>query len=159
MTHPGSDNPPSGQQPGQPPFPPAQPGQPAAAWTPPQGGGATPPGQPEEKSGGKKWLAIGGAVLAVGVVGISALGLLGAGDPEVGDCVRMVDATDFEAVDCGADDAEFKITGIDEQEMTETEFQEASVEDVCVDFETTEVVLWIGDMVTEPGTIYCATAA
>ena len=148
MTYPSDPNAPA-----------AQPGNPEGAWMPPQGGASAAPYAEPQKSGGKKWLAIGGGILAAGVVGIGALGLFGAGDPEVGDCVKMTSDTEFEAVDCSADDAEFEVVGIDEQEMTESEFQAAPVEDLCVDFATTEAVLWIGDMVTEPGTIYCAAAA
>ncbi|MBN1093291.1 hypothetical protein JKP75_12420 [Blastococcus sp. TML/M2B] len=63
----------------------------------------------------------------------------------------------YETVDCDSKEAEFKIIGIDEQEMTYKDFEEAPVEDLCVDFvDTTEYVLWEGDMLTEPGTIYCA---
>jgi hypothetical protein len=142
--------------PSDPTAPAPQPGTPDGAWAPPQGPGPGAPYAEPQKSGSRKWLAIGGAVLAAGVIGVGALGLFGAGDPEVGDCVRMVSDTEFEGVDCTADDAEFEVVGIDEQEMTYEEFEEASVEDICVDFATTEVALWIGDMVTEPGTIYCA---
>ncbi len=145
MTHPSDPHAPA-----------PQPGTPDGAWAPPQGGASGAPYAEPQKSGGKKWLALGGGILVAGVAGLSLTGLFGAGDPEVGDCVRMVSDTDFEAVDCTADDAEFKVVGIDGQEMTESEFQAAAVEDVCVDFATTEVALWIGDMVTEPGTIYCA---
>jgi hypothetical protein len=67
----------------------------------------------------------------------------------------MASETDFDVVDCGADEAEMKIVGIDEQEMTRSEFDEAPIEAVCADFASTEYALWIGDMVTEPGTIYC----
>lgn len=142
--------------PSDPAAPAPQPGTPDGAWAPPHGAATAPQPEPQ-KSGGKKWLAVGGGILAAGVVGIGAMGLFGAGDPEVGDCVRMVSDTDFEAVDCSSDDAEYKVVGIDDQEMTETEFNEAPVEGMCADFDTTEVVLWIGDgMVTEPGTIYCA---
>lgn len=142
--------------PSDPSAPPAQPGSPDGAEAPPPGGASAAPYAEPHTSGGKKWLAIGGAVLAAGVVGLGSLGLFGAGDPEVGDCVRMTTDTEFEAVDCAADEAEFEVVGIDEQEMTESEFQAAPVEELCVDFATTEAVLWIGDMVTEPGTIYCA---
>ena len=68
----------------------------------------------------------------------------------------MVSGTEFEAVDCSAAEAEFEVVGIDVQELTESEFQAAPVQDLCADFATTEAVLWIGDMVTEPGTVYCA---
>lgn len=152
----------------------AQPGGPDGTWAPPQGDagappqggtwappqdGATPAPQAPQKSGNKKWLAVGGGVLAAGVVGLGSLtGWFGAGDPEVGDCVQMASINEFEAVDCSSDEAEYKVVGIDEQEMTESEFRDAPVEDLCVDFTTTEAVLWMGDMVTEPGTIYCAAA-
>jgi hypothetical protein len=127
-----------------------QPGNPGNEW-------ATPPAQEEKKSGAKKWAAVAGTVAVVGVgAAYSLTGGFGMGDPKVGDCVQMVGETDFEAVGCDDAEAEAKIVGIDEQEMTRTEFDEAGVEDICVDFATTEVALWIGDMITEPGTIYCA---
>jgi hypothetical protein len=166
MTYPGSDNPPWGQ-PGQQPYQgqpgqgepayqcqpgqqPLQQGQPA--WIPPQGPGV--PGQPERKSSvvKKVVLPVVGGLVALGLAG-SAFGLIG-GDPEVGDCVRMQGETSFDSVDCGSDEAQFRITGIDDQELNQTEFKET--DEVCVDFESSEVALWIGDMVTEPGTIYCA---
>jgi hypothetical protein len=51
-----------------------------------------------------------------------------------------------------------KIVGIDDQKMTYPDFQDASDTDVCVGFDTTEYVLWVGDVVTEPGTVYCAAS-
>src|SRR4051794_17973004 len=112
MTYPGSD-----VQPGQ---------QPEGAWTPPQG---PPQAQPEQKSGAKKWLAIGAPVVAAGVVGAYTLtGGFGIGDPKTGDCVDMTSETDFDVVDCGADEPEAKIIGIDGQEMTSKEFDAAPME-------------------------------
>jgi hypothetical protein len=62
----------------------------------------------------------------------------------------------FEVVDCGADGAESKIVGIQDEEMTWPDFEAASVEEVCTSFESWEVALWIGELETEPGTIYCS---
>ena len=143
--------------PSEPTAPAAQPGTTDGAWAPPQGGASVAPQPASRRGGARKWLPVGAAVVVAGVAGLGSLtGWFGAGDPEVGDCVRMVSDTEFEAADCSSDEAEFKVVGIDEQEMTYDEFDAASVEDICVDFATTEVALWIGDMVTEPGTIYCA---
>lgn len=136
-----------------------QPGTPDGAWAPPQGGASAAPQEQPTKSGAKKWLPIGGAVLAAGVVGLGSMtGWFGIGDPKVGDCVQMESEADIQVVDCDAAEAQYKIVGIDEQEMTRSEFDAAPMEDICVDFAETEGALWIGDMVTEPGTIYCATA-
>jgi hypothetical protein len=143
--------------PSDPSAPAAQPPTPEGAWTPPQGGAPVAPYAEPQKSGGKKWLAIGGGVLVAGVAGLSLLGVFGAGDPEVGDCVRMTSDTDFEAVDCSADDAEFKVVGIHDEELTWPDFEEAvTVDEVCQEFATWEVALWIGDLETEPGAIYCS---
>jgi hypothetical protein len=124
----------------------------------------TPPQQPAaeapaEKSGAKKWLAIGGAVVVVGVgAAYSLTGGFGIGDPKAGDCIQMTSETEFDVVDCGSDEAEAKIAGIDGQEMTSAEFDAAPAEDVCTDFATTEFAIWSGDVVTENGTIYCFEA-
>jgi len=129
-----------------------QPGTPGNEW-------ATPPAQEEKKSGAKKWAALAGTVAVVGVgAAYSLTGGFGMGNPEVGDCVQMAGETDFEAVACDDPAAELKIVGIDEQEMTRSEFDAAGVEDICVDFATTEAALWIGDVMTQPGTIYCAAS-
>ena len=164
MSHPGNgpDHSPAGQQPGQPyppvgqqqgqPYPPfeQQQGQPAGAWTPP--GGASPAGEPQKKSVLKKALPIIGGVVGLGVVA-SAFGLFG-GEPEVGECIHMTGMTDFEEVDCGSDEADGKVVGIDEAEMTYEEFEKPTTE-VCMDFATAEIALWYG---TEggPGQVYCA---
>ena len=131
MTYLGSDNPPSGQ-PGQQPY----------------------QGQPEKKSGvvRKVVLPVVGGLVALGAAG-TAFGLIG-GNPGVGDCVRMAGETSFESVDCGSDEAEYKITGVDEQELNRLEFDES--DEVCMEFESSEVALWIGDYESDPGTVYCA---
>jgi hypothetical protein len=128
-----------------------QPGAPADEW-------ATPPGEPK-KSGAKKWAGLAGTVAVVGVgAAYSLTGGFGIGDPKVGDCVQMVGDTSFEAVGCDDAEAEMRIVGIDEQEMTRAEFDVAGVDEICADFATTEAVLWIGDVMTDPGTIYCAAS-
>ena len=71
----------------------------------------------QKKSGRRKWLSIGGSVVAVGIVGAGALGL-GSGDPEVGDCVQLSSDTEFDVVDCGAGEAEYKIVGIAAEDIT-----------------------------------------
>jgi hypothetical protein len=139
--------------------PASQPGTPDGAWAPPQDGASAAPQPEEQKSGAKKWLGVGVAVLAAGVIGLGALtGWFGAGDPEVGDCVQATGENEVEVVDCDAAEAQYEIVGIDEQEMTRSEFDAAPIEDICVDFAETEGALWFGDMITEPGTIYCAAA-
>lgn len=113
MTFPGPDASAPGQQPATP-----DNAQGASQATPSQ---ATP-----QKSGAKKWLPIAGSVAVAGVLGAGSLtGWFGIGDPKVGDCVQMASETDFDVVDCAADEAEMKIVGIDEQEMTRSEFDEA----------------------------------
>jgi hypothetical protein len=150
MTHPGND----------PHAPGHQPGTPEGAWTPPAAPQTPPQGAPIEqpqKTGAKKWLPIAGSVAVAGVLGAGSLtGWFGLGDPKVGDCVQMKGDTDFDVIDCSADEAEYKIVGIQDEEMTWPDFEAASVDDVCRDFDTWEVALWIGELETEPGTIYCS---
>jgi hypothetical protein len=111
------------------------------------------------KSGAKKWAGLAGTVAVVGVgAAYSLTGGFGIGDPKVGDCVQMVGETNFEAVGCDDPEAEMKVVGIDEQEMTRAEFDAAGVDEICVDFATTEAALWIGDVMTDPGTVYCAAS-
>jgi hypothetical protein len=127
-----------------------QPGAPADEWAP--------PAEPK-KSGAKKWAGLAGTVAVVGVgTAYSFTGGFGIGDPKVGDCVQMVGDTSFEAVGCDDAEAEMKIVGIDEQEMTRAEFDAAGVDEICADFATTEAALWIGDVMTDPGSIYCAAS-
>ena len=156
MTVPGPDAPgpgPNGPGPNGPGYDPAA-QYPAPQGPPPQG--PTPPAG-QGTSSKKKWFGIAGGLGVAGAVGAGALGLFGGGASEVGDCITTTSETDYETVDCGSDDAQFKIIGIDDQEMTYKDFEDAPVEDICVDFaDKTEYALWEGEMVTEPGTIYCA---
>ena len=145
MTDPGSGASPSGSQPGTPG------GAPQGTWTPPPP--ATPVAQPEKK-GLKKVLPLVGSIAAAGIVGVGALtGGFGLGDPEVGDCVQMQGDTSFDVVDCGSGDAESRIVGVEEQEMNYAEFM--ADDSACSSFEKTEYVLWVGELETEPGTVYC----
>jgi hypothetical protein len=94
-------------------------------------------------------------VAVAGVVGIGALGsFLGFGDPEVGDCVQMQGETDFDVVDCGSSDAQYRIVGIEAEEQTYPAFM--ADPETCAEFLSTEVALWIGALETEPGSVYCA---
>lgn len=122
-----------------------------------------PPVQPAaealaEKSGAKKWLPIAGSVAVAGVLAAGSMtGWFGMGDPEIGDCVQMQGETSFEVVDCGAAEAEYKIVGIEEEELTWPAFEEAAMDEtICEEFQTWEVALWIGDLETEPGAVYCS---
>jgi hypothetical protein len=76
---------------------------------------ATAPEQQPQKSGAKKWLPVAGAVAAAGVIGAGSLaGWFGIGEPSIDDC--------------GTDGAEFKILGIQDEEMTWPDFEAASVD-------------------------------
>lgn len=173
MSHPGPDGTPeeqqpgagqpgsSGQQPGRPgpdqPFEqqPGQPGQPVGGWVPPPVG-ATPVGQPEEKGGGarKALLAVAGVLVAFVVVGL-LFSMLGAAEPEVGDCVRNPVGSEVEIVDCDSAEAEARIVGADEQEIDYTEFEKPETI-VCAEFPAALNAIWVGNDREEPGRIYCA---
>jgi hypothetical protein len=150
MTHPGND----------PHMPGNQPGTPDGAWTQPAAPQTPPQGAPVDQSqtsGAKKWLPIAGSVAVASVLGVGSLtGWFGIGEPKVGDCVQMKGETDFDVIDCSAEEAEYKIVGVQDEEMTWPSFEAASVDEVCQDFDTWEVALWIGELETEPGTIYCS---
>ncbi len=137
---------PQQQQPGAWYPPQQQPG----AWYPPQSGASAAPGA--ATGGLKKWLRIGLPIAVVGVVGLGSF--VGFADPEVGDCVQMAGDTDFDVVDCGSAEAEYRIVGIEGDEQTYPAFM--ADPDTCVDFASTEVALWIGALETEPGTVFCA---
>jgi hypothetical protein len=140
MSYPGPDVQPAGQQP-------------EGAWAPPQG---APQAEPEKKSNAKKWVSIAGTVAVVGIGGAYSLtGGFGIGDPKAGDCLDMTSETEFDVVDCGADEAEARIAGIDGKKLTSKEFDEAPMEEICTDFPTTEYAIWNGEIFTEPGAIYC----
>ena len=156
----------TGQQPWGP--PPGQPGQqfgqPQQPWGPPPGqpqfgqpqqfggpGGAQAYGQPPKKS---RLLPILAGVAAL----VVALGLLfsflGAGDPEIGDCVKP-DGASFETVGCDDDEAQAKIVGTDD-DMTGDAFDAADANDLCTEVPSATAVLWWGTSNDEDGTVYCA---
>ena len=156
MSDPGSGAFASGSQPGGPEgwAPPpqgaaaGQAGTTDAGWAPPQYG----PPVEQKKSGRRKWLSIGGSVVAVGIIGVGALGF-GFDDPEVGDCVRLTSDTEFDVVDCGAGEAEYTIVGIAAQDITYPDYM--ADDDLCSTVADTEVVLWFGAD-EDPGTAFCA---
>ena len=110
---------------------------------------------PAEKTGAKKWLPIAGSVAVAAVVAASWLsGWFGIGDPKVGDCVQFQGETDWEVADCGADEAEAKIVGVEDEKLTEDEFMADPAS--CSEFETAEGALWLsGSMITQKGSVYC----
>ncbi len=138
--------------------PPQQPGawvqpQQPGPWVPPQDGASAVPGSTPGRA--TRWLRVGTPIAVDGVVGLGSLGgWLGWGDPEVDDCVQMVGATSFDVVDCGSAEAEYRIVGIEDEEMDYPAFM--ADPDVCTGFESTDVALWIGELETEPGTVFCA---
>lgn len=113
---------------------------------------------PTEKKGVAKWVPIAGSVAVAGVLGVGSLtGWFGIGDPSVGDCVQLTGETDFSVVDCGSDEAEYRIVGIQAERQTYPTFLDDPAS--CREFATTEVALWQGsDTMTEEGTVYCAEA-
>jgi hypothetical protein len=140
----GAAQPPAGQPyPGQ---------QPQAFGQQPQAFGQPGFGQPEKPK--RKWLPIVGGIVALLVVLGALTNLLGAGDPEVGDCIKP-DGTSFETVDCGDDTATAKIVGTD-ADMTGEDFDATDPNDLCLDEPSATVVLWYGASNDEDGTVYCA---
>lgn len=142
--------------------PTSHPGTPDGSWAPASGssaatgdaGWAPQQDTPAEKKGLKKFLPYVGAIAGAGILGVSALnGGFGMGEPEVGNCVRTVGETDFEVVDCESGDAESRIVGIEDEEVTYDEFM--ADDSLCASFDKTEYVLWTGAVESEPGTVYC----
>jgi hypothetical protein len=143
--------PPQPGQPQQQPWGPP-PGQPQQPWGPPQFGQLQAFGQPTRRS--RRLLPILGGVVAL----VVALGLLfsvlGARDPEIGDCVKP-DGTSFQTVACEDDEAEAKIVGID-TDMTGDAFDAADADDLCTEVPSATAVLWWGTSDDEDGKVYCA---
>ena len=53
-------------------------------------------------------------VTAAGTVGLVAVSVVSSlNDPAVGDCVRTTGASGFEVVDCGSNEAQFRIVGVE----------------------------------------------
>ncbi|MCZ2860049.1 hypothetical protein [Blastococcus sp. VKM Ac-2987] len=156
MSHPGPDGTPEGQPGAGEPGPSGQqPGQPAGGWVPPPVG-TTPGKQPEERGGGARraLLAVAGILVAFVVVGL-LFDVLGAAEPEVGDCVQNPVGSGIEVVDCDSAEAEARIVGADGQEIDYTEFAKPETI-VCAQFPEALNAIWVGDDREEPGTVYCA---
>ncbi|SEP23871.1 LppU/SCO3897 family protein [Trujillonella endophytica] len=144
----GQPYPPQGQpypQQGQP-YPPQ--GQPY----PPQGGA---PGQPwaPQKSGRPKWLI----PVVAAVVAVLALGglywFLTTPQFDVDDCLHQEGANEFEEVDCDDSDAQARIIGVHDEELTESEFY--SDNSTCSEFPETVGQIWVPNTIGDDGTIYC----
>ena len=126
-----------------------QPGTPGNEW-------ATPPVQPEKKSGAKKWAGIAGTVAVVGVgAAYSLTGGFGIGAPAVGDCVQELADAEIAVVDCGSSDADYTIVGIMGEKQTEEEFMADPAS--CAEFSGVEAAFWESNgFVYNTGTVYCA---
>ncbi len=142
--------------------PTSHPGTPDGSWTPGSGSSAATgwaPQQdapaPAEKKGLKKLLPYVGAIAGAGILGVSALngGFFGFNATEVGDCVKSTGETAFEVVDCGSDDAESRVVGIEDKEVNYDQFM--ADDSLCASFEKTEYLIWEGELESEPGTVYC----
>jgi hypothetical protein len=140
VTEPGYPPPATAPGPTPPPYAPGLSGAEAAAAAP-------------APSRAKKWLGAAGSIVVAGVAAASWFGIGGASVPEVGDCVTADGATSFEVVDCGGDDAEHRVVGIEPEEMT----YEAYMADdgLCAGFDTAQMVLWVGEEGSD-GTVLCA---
>ena len=109
---------------------------------------------PKPASKVKKVLGVAGPVLVAAVAGASWLGLGGSGVPEVGDCAAPDGDDSFQVVDCGSGEAQFRVVGVEEEKMTQAEY-EVDVT-ACSGFPTAEQVLWVGDEFGLDGTVLCA---
>ncbi|WP_369134124.1 hypothetical protein [Modestobacter sp. I12A-02662] len=153
-----------GQQPppGQPWGPPPGWGQqppPGQPWGPPSGSGAHAFGHLDpQKQRPRRWLTLLGPVLVALVVVLSLIQFLGGGDPEAGDCIQQSGGSDFETVDCGSDEAEYRIVGTD-ADMTGVTFDLTDPGELCLDFPEATAVFWYGSDNESDGTVYCAVAA
>jgi hypothetical protein len=145
MSHPGPD------------VQPPAPQQPEGAWVPPQGAPqAQPRPEPQQRSNRTKWLSAAGTVAVVGIGAAYTLtGGFGIGAPKVDDCVHLVGDNDYELVDCDSSDADYKVVGIENAKLTESEFMNDA--DSCLTFADAEYAFWeSAGMITEKGTVYCA---
>jgi hypothetical protein len=114
-------------------------------------GGDTAPPQPSKA---KKVLRVAGPLVVAGVAGASWLGLGGGGVPEVGDCGKPSGDDSFEVVDCGSDEAQFRVVGVEDEKMTQAEYEVDTT--ACTGFPTAEQILWVGDEFGLDGTVLCA---
>lgn len=132
--------------------------------------GAQPPGylpgagtpQPQPKSS-KKLLAILGSIGAVVIVLIGGIVVrtlvskaanevqLNLQVPNVGECITeasTLPGSDTEVVDCTSAEAAWEVVGNDGT-WTEADFWATPAEEMCTAFETTEQMLWIGEITSD----------
>ena len=82
---------------------------------------------------------------------------LGAGDPEVGDCLQQSGLSEFETVDCDSAEAQYRVEGTDE-DMTYGEMESRVNDDsACPDVNNWTVALWVGEDEAEEGKVFCVT--
>ncbi|MBM7808354.1 hypothetical protein JOD57_004191 [Geodermatophilus bullaregiensis] len=119
----------------------------------PPGPGTPLPSAPAVRNGKAR---LGGAIGAVVVAGgVAAVAFGGLGDPEVGHCVQPVGIS-FETVACDDPEAELRIVGVVDAEMSEAEFD--ADPDPCADFPSAVSALWQQEAAGTDGTVYCAEA-
>ncbi len=81
-------------------------------------------------------------VLLVGGVITNAGPNPGDTHPEVGDCIVASGATEFDAVDCGSAEAQYRVIGIPLERPTEVEFTAAPLETLCAAFPASTAAFW-----------------
>jgi hypothetical protein len=112
------------------------------------------PRQPRKKGVGTKVLAIGGSVVGAGVVALAGLtGFFGPPEPEIGNCVTETGQNTWDVVDCGSNQATYKVIGVDDEQLTFLDFKTSTA--VCSSFATAKYTLWVGPD-GGLGTVYCA---
>ena len=60
---------------------------------------------------------------------------------------------EYDVVDCGGSDAQYKVVGVEAEKYSEKAFD--ADQTLCAGFATTEVVLWSGEAGSD-GTVLCA---
>jgi len=112
-----------------------------------------PPAAPPQRSA-RRWLPLVGGIVAVLVAALSFTDLFGAGEPELGDCVRP-DGSTFDQVDCDDAGAQARIIGTDD-DMTGAEVDATDPNQLCTETPSATVGLWSGSADDADGTVLCA---
>jgi hypothetical protein len=108
--------------------------------------------QPAKGGRGKKVLAgVAGAVVIAGI----GTAVAGSGDPDVGDCIVQKGADSFDSIDCDDAAAQFRVVGIEDDEVSESTFNSTAADQYCGAFPAASVVLWYGTSGSD-GKVYCA---
>ncbi len=126
---------------------------------PQQGGAPYPPQQGASsfgappKKGPPKWLIplIAGAVLVAAVLAYFVI--FSGATFEEGDCIRQEGENEFSEVDCDDSEAEARVIGTHDEELTQGEF--FADDSTCSAFPETVGQIWVGNTFGEDGTIYC----